>query len=242
MVTQRRNASSWQFCWISLPSWMRLSSGSTSNQACMKYSPRTFRTSLIETCTAAEAAKFRGRLTWAACAMFGKCGRAGQAALIQCQYSDDSAELGSDLRVALVLFKALLQAVRPLSIPPGVNTPSWEPKHMTQKGLGYIVGLPDDPPVRGGAASVSETVPTSFRERKTQIMPLETLAILQCFLTTVRHHVCNRDIILFCDNQAVCTGIASARTEPDSVRMTHIGDLSLALGGIGLQNLGRVGT
>ena len=37
-------------------------------------------------CTAAGAAKLRGRLTWAACGMFGRCGRAGQAALVQRQY------------------------------------------------------------------------------------------------------------------------------------------------------------
>ena len=59
-------------------------------------------------CTPAEAAKLRGKFGWASCAMYGRCGRGGQAALIQRQYHDVDHELSPSLRKALEFFQALL--------------------------------------------------------------------------------------------------------------------------------------
>ena len=63
------------------------------------------------TLSPAEAAKLRGRFTWAASATFGRCGRGGQHALIQRQYHDESHELTPALRDSLL--SALVQTVQP---------------------------------------------------------------------------------------------------------------------------------
>ena len=66
--------------------------------------------------TSAEASKLRGKLTWASCGMFGKCGRAGQAPLVQRQYRDTDAELTTAITRALHFYSCLLQTVKPREI------------------------------------------------------------------------------------------------------------------------------
>ena len=164
-------------------------------------------------CTAAEAAKLRGRLTWAACGMFGRCGRAGQAGLLQRQYKDDDPQLTAELAEALRFYKALVQVVEPRRVFLGrspcspvlmYTDASWEPQDMDMPGLGYIMCHPDLPVSRAGAAKVPASVLACFQDRQTQM----ALAILQCFAVFAQDHISGRDIVLFVDNQAVCAGVA----------------------------------
>ena len=160
--------------------------------------------------TSAEASKLRGKLTWASCGMFGKCGRAGQAPLVQRQYRDTDAELTAAITRALHFYSCLLQTVKPREIllgssqlPPIVcyTDASWEPEDMDSPGLGFILQHPGLAQTLGGAASVQADVLHAFRDRQTQIM--EMLAVLQCFVMFYDTGLENRDVILLCDNQAV---------------------------------------
>ncbi|CAE7488397.1 unnamed protein product [Symbiodinium sp. CCMP2592] len=167
--------------------------------------------------TPGEAAKLRGKFTWAASAMFGRCGRGGQHALIQRQYHDDSYEIGPELRAALEFLQALVQTVQPRNICLNLSTPapiiiytdaSWEPKDMDRPGLGFVFCHPDRDTTLAGATTVTDDVLALFEDRQTQIFPLEALAILQCFVIFARAGLSNRDILLFCDNQSVCASVA----------------------------------
>ena len=167
-------------------------------------------------CTAAEAAKLRGRLTWAACGMFGRCGRAGQAALVQRQYRDSESTLSDELRASLRFFQSLVQVVEPRTVflgpralPPLIvyTDASWEPQEMDSPGLGFVLSHPDLKQCHSGATKVPAEVLQCLQDRKTQIMPLEALAILQCFVVFGSRFT-GRDILLFVDNQAVCAGVA----------------------------------
>ena len=168
-------------------------------------------------CTAAEAAKLRGRLTWAACGMFGKCGRAGQAALLQRQYRDDVSYLSPELTKSLNFYKTLVQIVEPRQIFLGPSTQppivfytdaSWEPREMSSPGLGYIMCHPDLKTIQAGATKVPAEVLQCFEDRQTQIMPLEALAILQCFSVFADQPIRGRDLLIFVDNQSVCAAVA----------------------------------
>ncbi|CAE7409333.1 DNA (cytosine-5)-methyltransferase 3A [Symbiodinium microadriaticum] len=140
-------------------------------------------------CTAAEAAKLRGRLTWAACGMFGRCGRAGQAALVQRQYRDSDAKLSDELRASLRFFQSLVQVVEPRTV------------FLGPRALPPLIVYTD------ASWELQEKVLQCLQDRKTQIMPLEALAILQCFVVFGSRFT-GRDILLFVDNQAVCAGVA----------------------------------
>ena len=76
---------------------------------------------------------------------------------------------------------------------------------MDSPGLGFVLQHPGLAQTLGGAASVQADVLHAFRDRQTQIMPLEMLAVLQCFVMFYDTGLENRDVILFCDNQAVCS-------------------------------------
>ena len=113
-------------------------------------------------CTAAEAAKLRGRLTWAACGMFGRCGRAGQAALVQRQYRDSDAKLSDELRASLRFFQSLVQVVEPRTVflgpralPPLIvyTDASWELQEKDSPGLGFVLSHPDEKQCHSGATS-----------------------------------------------------------------------------------------
>ena len=91
---------------------------------------------------------------------------------------------------------------------------------MEGPGLGYVFLHPDHTQIRGGAAKVPDCVVACLQDRATQIMPLEALAILQCLLVYGLDCVEGRDILLFCDNQAVCAAVAKgACSEPDTARI-----------------------
>ena len=88
---------------------------------------------------------------------------------------------------------------------------------MQTPGLGYVLLHPDLDKTRGGAASVQSAVLTSLCERQTQIMPLEALAILQAFLVFMPAGLAGRDILLFVDNQAVCSALAKGASSAEDV-------------------------
>ena len=100
------------------------------------------------TCSPGEAAKLRGRLTWAASAMFGRCARGGQGPLCARQYSDGALDITDELRSALLYVQALVQVVSPRVITLGqtdaptfiaYSDASWEPQDMDRPGLGAVL-------------------------------------------------------------------------------------------------------
>ena len=78
---------------------------------------------------------------------------------------------------------------------------------MDSPGLGFVLSHPDLKQCHSGATKVPAEVLQCLQDRKTQIMPLEALAILQCFVVFGSRFT-GRDILLFVDNQAVCAGVA----------------------------------
>lgn len=67
-------------------------------------------------CTSGQASKLRGRFTWAASAMFGKCARGGVGPLVQRQYHDASAQISPQLAEALCYLRAMAMHVAPPQI------------------------------------------------------------------------------------------------------------------------------
>ena len=186
-------------------------------------------------CTPAEAAKLRGKLGWASCAMYGRCGRGGQAALVQRQYHDDDHELSPDLVRSLEFFSALLHVVKPRTLLLGPHQPppvviytdaSWEPEDMEKPGLGYVLLHPDRDKTYGGTASVQPETLHAFLPRETQILPLEALAVLQAFVFFTDRNLHGRDVLLFVDNQAVCSSLAKGASSASDVGLlctvTHL--------------------
>ena len=66
-----------------------------------------------ERCGSGMASKIRGKHSWAATGTFGRCGRGGQAALIQRQYYDPSDELTPALQSNLIFHMLLPKLVGP---------------------------------------------------------------------------------------------------------------------------------
>ena len=105
-------------------------------------------------CTAAQAAKLRGRFSWAASAMFGKCARGGQAPLSQQQHHPRPGKLSPELQEALFFMRALAQYIpaREIDLRAQFSAVavmytdgSWEPAEMNAPGLGFVLfqnGMP----------------------------------------------------------------------------------------------------
>ena len=77
--------------------------------------------------------------------------------------------------------------------------------------MGYVLLHPDLHATYGGAAVAV------LRERQTQIMPLEALAILQSFIVFLPKGLEGRDVLLFVDNQAVCSSLAKGASSAADV-------------------------
>ena len=85
---------------------------------------------------------------------------------------------------------------------------------MILPGLGYVLLRPD---LASGAASVQEEVLDALCVRQTQIMPLEALAVLQAFIFFLPMGLQGRDILLFIDNQAVCSSLTKGASSAEDV-------------------------
>ena len=181
---------------------------------------RMIRTS---TCSPGEAAKLRGRLTWAASAMFGKCARGGQGPIVARQYAQGVLDLDPELLSALQFVQSLVGVIPPRQVPLHCQEKqpilvytdaSWEPADMQAPGLGTVILVPGQE-VRGFAASVPPVLLRSFVVRETQIAPLEALAVLQATLQC-RKLLKGCEVVWFCDNQAVCaTLVKGSSPAPD---------------------------
>ncbi|CAE7557407.1 Dnmt3b [Symbiodinium sp. CCMP2456] len=178
--------------------------------------------------SSAEAAKLRGRLGWASCSMYGRCGRGGQAPLVQRQYASEPPALTAALRRSLEFYLSLLQLVQPRVIhlaslcrrPVVIYTDaSWEPKCMQRPGLGYVLMHPDFSQCLGGASSVTEEILAVLSDRQTQIMPLEALAILQAFAAFCHLNLRCQDVVLFVDNQAVVSSLIKGACSEDDISL-----------------------
>ncbi|CAK9103822.1 TauD domain-containing protein, partial [Durusdinium trenchii] len=116
------------------------------------------------TLTSGQAAKLRGKFGWAASGTYGKCGRGGQAPLVQRQYFDHSDFLTSSLRDALNFHLLLATFVGPKQIavfnepmPPIriYSDASYEPEADVVAGIGFVLfdAASSRPPI-GMAASL----------------------------------------------------------------------------------------
>ncbi|CAJ1417931.1 unnamed protein product [Effrenium voratum] len=103
-------------------------------------------------CTAAQAAKLRGRFSRAASAMFGKCARGGQAPLSQQQHHPRPGKLSPELQEALFFMRALAQYIpaREIDLRAQFSAVavmytdgSWEPAEMNAPGLGFVLTTPE---------------------------------------------------------------------------------------------------
>ena len=178
-------------------------------------------------CTPGEAAKLRGRLTWASSSMYGKCARGGRAPLVRQQYAATTPRLSQDMRDALHFLQAMVMQVpgREVHLLPAVSQPlvlysdaSWEPREMNFPGLGGVL-CGQGPHVRGMAATVPTLVTQDLEERATQIAPLEALAVLQATLCFAQQ-LHQRDVLLFVDNQAIVAALVRGTSpSPDIARI-----------------------
>ena len=68
------------------------------------------------TCTAAQAAKLRGRFAWASSAVFGRSARGGSHALIQRQYFESDWAITPVLERSLLFLRSLAAFIQPRCI------------------------------------------------------------------------------------------------------------------------------
>ncbi|CAE8723016.1 unnamed protein product [Polarella glacialis] len=101
-------------------------------------------------CCSGQASKLRGRFGWAATAAYGKCGRGGQASLVQRQYFDTEDDLTPALTATLTYMKFLALNVPPRTIRllgPALaaikiySDASFEPPMKAK--LGYVIFMND---------------------------------------------------------------------------------------------------
>ena len=118
---------------------------------------------------------------------------------------------------------ALLDVVKPrevslsLELRPTVvlyTDASWEPGVMQAPGLGMVCFAAELSQPQGAACTVPKPVLQAFQDRETQIAPLEALAVLQATLL-FRHIIQHRDVLLFVDNQAVCSALVRGSSSSD---------------------------
>ena len=156
--------------------------------------------------------------------MYGRCARGGQGPLVRRQYESDD-ELTPELRRSLKYMLALLDVVTPreirLSLEPRpvvvlYTDASWEPGVMQAPGLGMLCFADALPRPCGAACTVPKPTLDAFQERETQIAPLEALAVLQASLL-YKHVLRNCDILLFVDNQAVCSALVRGSSPSDDI-------------------------
>ena len=165
------------------------------------------------TLTSGQAAKLRGKFGWAASGTYGKCGRGGQAPLVQRQYFDHSDFLTSSLRDALNFHLLLATFVGPKQIavfnepmPPIriYSDASYEPEADVVAGIGFVLfdAASSRPPI-GMAASLDPEVLQLFQQRHQQITPCE--AILSVIVPhNLGPYMGGRDVVWYMDNQAAC--------------------------------------
>jgi hypothetical protein len=98
--------------------------------------------------TSGQAAKLRGKFGWASTGTFGKCGRGGQAALVQRQYFDSSDALTPHLVDALWFHLLLATVVPPRIVQIGrppvppvriYSDASYEPDLHQPARVGFVV-------------------------------------------------------------------------------------------------------
>lgn len=163
--------------------------------------------------TSGQAAKLRGKFGWAASGTYGRCGRGGQAPLVQRQYFDTVEDLTVPLQEALMFHSLLASSLLPrqvqifgTALPPVriYSDASFEPGTDTLAGIGFVAfdAAALHAPV-GMAASLPPEVLALFNERHQQITPCE--AILSIIVPhNLPQAMANRDVIWFIDNQAAC--------------------------------------
>ena len=100
---------------------------------------------------------------------------------------------------------------------------------MDGPGLRYVFIHPVS---GGGAAKVHDSVVACLQDLATRIMPLEALAVLQCFVAFFGLECTEgRDILLFVDNQAVCASVAKgACSEPHTARIAAVCHVLIIIG------------
>ncbi|CAE8598126.1 unnamed protein product, partial [Polarella glacialis] len=151
---------------------------------------------------------FTRRFGWAATAAYGKCGRGGQASLVQRQYLDAEDDLTPALTTTLAYMQFLALNVPPRTIrllgPPLAavkvySDASFEPPLKAK--LGYVIFMNDDSRPIGRTAVIPELLMEQFIARKTQITPCEAFCgVVVPFnnLELLR----GRDVVWFIDNTA----------------------------------------
>ena len=171
-----------------------------------------------------QASKLRGRFQWASSAMYGRIARGGQGPLVRRQY-EGSDELTPELKRCLKFMLTLLEVVMPrevllspLSSAVAImyTDASFEPGEMKFPGMGGVCLPRDGRVTKGLASTVPEQVLDALQERATQIAPLEALAVLWATLA-FKEELCNRDVILFVDNQAVCSALVRGSSSSDDI-------------------------
>ena len=179
-------------------------------------------------CTSGQAAKLRGRFTWAASAMSGKRARGGTGPLVQRQYHDASTQISPQLAEALCYLRAMAMHVAPPQIDLKATRSnvsvlytdaSWEPKDMAAPGLGAVLLGQGANRTQGVAATVQACVLQAFQERETRIAPLEAFAVLWATLVFASD-IEGQDMLLFVDNQSVCSALTRRGSPcPDIARL-----------------------
>lgn len=159
--------------------------------------------------TSGQAAKLRGKFGWASTGTFGKCGRGGQAALVQRQYFDSSDALTPHLVDALWFHLLLATVVPPRIVQIGrppvppvriYSDASYEPDLHQPARVGFVVfpNLAGLQPI-GMTAVLGPEVIACLVDRKQQITPCE--ALLSVIVpANVPHLMCNQDIVWYIDN------------------------------------------
>ena len=185
-------------------------------------------------CTPAQASKLRGRLGWAATAMYGKCGRGGQSALIDRQYYDTEIALSPPLAHSLLYLKEMVALVPPRQIcvlgrPQAAirlySDASFEPADSSPARLGYVIFHDDDLPPVAGTATLPQDVLACFVQRQQQITVCEAFCGI---LVPFNHHELfqGRDIIWFIDNQAAVSALIKGTSSHHDISLvaalTHL--------------------
>jgi hypothetical protein len=177
--------------------------------------------------TTAEAASFKGKLTFLNTSSFGKVAKAGMSALSDMQYGKDRGDTFEHAVQAFEFYIAALPGLKPRTVPLSYNASqptliytdaAWEViedegQFFAKAGLGALIVYKRKMVALAG--DLHQRHLADFECRATQIVMCEATVILdtvlQCIHLLVRGH-----LIIFCDNlSVVCSLVKGASTHRD---------------------------
>ena len=178
---------------------------------------------IISSAQSAGATKTRGRSGWIACNAFGRIGRIGAGVLRDLQYQHRG-PLTEFHKQAFAFHCSIIrhvpsrevQVLHSDELPVVVYTDAeFSPESGRPPRLGWVVFPGPNMPVTAQTLQLSPSLFRTWKQRRHQIFPAESTA-LPILTWACHHHLANRDVIWYIDNEAsAAAAIRGSTSEPD---------------------------